>query len=69
MAHFLLLPYVIRTCSVIVRPANDLIAPIQNRMPVIRDRRAWPKWLGEQPQETEDILAEAMTGGPAAVEL
>ena len=47
----------VRTCSIIVGPANDLIAPIHDRMPVILDRSTWPKWLGEEPAEPDELKA------------
>jgi putative SOS response-associated peptidase YedK len=47
----------IRTCSIIVGPANDLVAPIHDRMPVILDRGTWPKWLGEEPAEPDELRA------------
>jgi putative SOS response-associated peptidase YedK len=47
----------IRTCTIIVGPANDLVAPIHDRMPVILDRSAWPKWLGEEPAKPEELKA------------
>ena len=42
---------VIRTCSIITTPANDLMARIHNtkkRMPLIVERQNWDQWLDRQ---------------------
>lgn len=36
-----------KTCTIITTDANDLLAPIHDRMPVIVDSDDWPAWLGE----------------------
>jgi putative SOS response-associated peptidase YedK len=49
-----------RTCSIVTGEPNALLAPIHNRMPVILSRDAWPRWLGEEeanPQELTALLA------------
>src|SRR4051812_41062122 len=35
----------INSCTVITTAANDLIAPLHDRMPVILSPADWPKWL------------------------
>ena len=37
----------LQTFATITTDANDLLAPIQDRMPVIIERADWPVWLGE----------------------
>ena len=45
----------IPTCTVITTDANEPIAPLHDRMPVILPEHAWPGWLGET-QATGDEL-------------
>ena len=35
------------TFATITTDANELLAPIQDRMPVIIEKADWPVWLGE----------------------
>lgn len=37
--------------SMIMTDANDQVAPVHNRMPVILPREVWGQWLGGTPQE------------------
>lgn len=37
--------YPIETCAIITTDANDVLAPIHNRMPVILHRHDWQTWL------------------------
>ena len=37
----------LQTFATITTEANELLAPIQDRMPVIIERADWPLWLGE----------------------
>jgi putative SOS response-associated peptidase YedK len=37
----------IKSCTVLTTGANDLLAPLHDRMPVILAERDWPAWLGE----------------------
>jgi putative SOS response-associated peptidase YedK len=43
------------TCTVITTEANERIAPIHDRMPVILPERHWPAWLGEVPASAEEL--------------
>jgi putative SOS response-associated peptidase YedK len=43
---------------------NEVCAPIHNRMPVILDREAWPRWLGEE-EALADELASMLRPYPA----
>ncbi len=47
----------IRTCAIVTGDANELLAPIHERMPVILPRAAWAKWLGEEPAEPTELQA------------
>jgi putative SOS response-associated peptidase YedK len=48
---------VIRSCTIVTTDANDLLAPIHNRMPVILAEENWPAWLGEVPATEEELTA------------
>ena len=43
--------------SMIMTEANDQVAPIHNRMPVILPRESWTTWLGATPQEAFGLCA------------
>lgn len=47
----------IRSCTVITTNANDLMAPIHDRMPVIIGSENWEKWLGEEPANDNELKA------------
>jgi putative SOS response-associated peptidase YedK len=47
----------IRSCTVITCPANDLIAPLHDRMPVVLAEEDWPAWLGEAPTTNAALKA------------
>jgi len=47
----------IRSCTVITTEANALLAQIHERMPVIIAPDDWPKWLGEQPANANELKA------------
>lgn len=47
----------VRSFAVITCPANELCAPIHDRMPVILAPAAWPLWLGEVPAGTDELRA------------
>ena len=38
----------LRTCTILTRPANDAVAPLHDRMPVILERQAESAWLDRQ---------------------
>lgn len=41
----------LETCTVITTAANDLVARIHDRMPVILDPEAWDRWLAVEPDD------------------
>jgi putative SOS response-associated peptidase YedK len=41
----------VRSCTIITTEANDMMAPIHDRMPVILGAEDWAAWLGEEPLE------------------
>lgn len=47
---------VVRSCTIITCPANELLAPIHDRMPAILDRTDWAKWLGDEAAKRPELL-------------
>jgi putative SOS response-associated peptidase YedK len=47
----------LRSFTIVTTAANDLLAPLHDRMPVILDQPAWPSWLGEAPAEADRLKA------------
>ena len=47
----------LRTCTIITTEPNDLIATVHDRMPVILGFEDWPKWLGEEPANENELKA------------
>ena len=46
--------------SMIMTDANDRVAPVHNRMPVILPRDCWSKWLTATPQEAFSLCVPYM---------
>jgi putative SOS response-associated peptidase YedK len=49
------------TCSIVTTDANDLLAPVHDRMPVVLPDDGWQQWLdpAESPEALEALLAPA----------
>jgi putative SOS response-associated peptidase YedK len=47
----------IRSCVIITTEANELVAPIHDRMPVILPPSAWERWLDPANQDLDAIKA------------
>jgi putative SOS response-associated peptidase YedK len=47
----------VRSFTIITTSANELCAPIHNRMPVILPPETWPAWLGEETTEPTQLKA------------
>jgi putative SOS response-associated peptidase YedK len=45
----------IPTCTIITTDANELVAPLHDRMPVILQEKDWPAWLGEVQASNDDL--------------
>ena len=50
----------LQTFATITTSANDLLAPIQDRMPVIIEKTDWPVWLGEAEGDPVALLRSAL---------
>ena len=46
---------IVRSFTIVVTAANELVAPIHDRMPVIVHSRDWRAWLGEVPADVERL--------------
>jgi putative SOS response-associated peptidase YedK len=47
----------LRSFAIVTTSANDLLAPVHDRMPVILDPHSWPLWLNEEPADPEQLKA------------
>jgi putative SOS response-associated peptidase YedK len=56
----------LRSCAIVTTNANDTIAPLHDRMPVVLEERDWDRWLDPIATET-DALGRMLT--PAADDL
>jgi putative SOS response-associated peptidase YedK len=45
----------VRSCTIVTGEANELLAPIHQRMPVILPEDAWAQWLGEAPAGADEL--------------
>lgn len=49
----------IRTFAIITKDANQIMAQVHNRMPVILEEADWPVWLGEREGDLASLLRPA----------
>ena len=54
------------TCTIITTTANDTMAPVHNRMPVILPPERWAQWLDPDMQDTEE-LARFLVPAPSSL--
>jgi putative SOS response-associated peptidase YedK len=47
----------LRSFAIVTTRANELLAPLHDRMPVILDPACWPLWLGEAPGDPDRLKA------------
>ena len=45
----------VRSFAIVTTAANDLLAPVHDRMPVILAPGNWPAWLGESAADPEEL--------------
>jgi putative SOS response-associated peptidase YedK len=45
------------SCTILTCGPNDVMADLHDRMPVILADTDWPKWLGEEPETEDELLA------------
>jgi putative SOS response-associated peptidase YedK len=56
---------IVRSCTIITTTANEKLAPLHERMPVILDRADWDKWLGDGPPTKRHDLLKMLKPFPA----
>ena len=49
----------LQTFATITTEANEILAPVQDRMPVIIEKADWPVWLGEVDGDPATLLRPA----------
>jgi len=54
------------TCTIITTTANETMAPVHNRMPVILPPERWAEWLDPNMNDT-DALAKLLVPAPASL--
>ena len=59
----------IPTCTIITTDANEAVAPIHDRMPVILPEAAWPAWLGEAEQSPDGLKGVLRPLAPEQLEI
>jgi putative SOS response-associated peptidase YedK len=53
----------LRSCTIITTDANEVMAPVHDRMPVVLDPTSWQEWLAPQPLDP-GRLAELLAPPP-----
>jgi putative SOS response-associated peptidase YedK len=48
---------IVPSATIITCAPNALMAKLHNRMPVILNEAAWPRWLGEEPATADELKA------------
>jgi putative SOS response-associated peptidase YedK len=56
----------LRSCTIVTTNANDTVAPLHDRMPVVLEERDWDRWLDPEAGDV-DALVRLLT--PAADDL
>ncbi|HEV8063458.1 MAG TPA: SOS response-associated peptidase [Acidimicrobiales bacterium] len=56
------------TCSIITTDANEVVAPVHDRMPVILGRADWEAWLDPSRSEAGDLMAMLRPAGTGVLE-
>jgi putative SOS response-associated peptidase YedK len=57
----------LRSCAIVTTRANELLAPIHDRMPVVLPEAAWDRWLDPTPAPTPaelDALTDLLVPAP-----
>ena len=56
----------LETCTILTTQANETVAPVHHRMPVILPPDAFDPWLGGEPVPLAPYPAHAMTAHPVS---
>jgi putative SOS response-associated peptidase YedK len=60
---------VLRSCTIVTTEANDDVAPLHDRMPVILEPRHWDRWLAEQDGDPSRLTPLLVPAAPGIVTL
>lgn len=58
-----------RTCCVVTRDANSMLASVHDRMPVVLEKEHWPVWLGEDMTVVESDVRALLESDPDSLDL
>jgi putative SOS response-associated peptidase YedK len=58
-----------RTCCLVTRNANSLLASVHDRMPVILEKENWPLWLGEKTEDEGEGLQALLESDSDSMDL
>ena len=53
----------LQSCAIVTTGPSELVRPLHDRMPVILPYKAWPKWLGEEAANENELRALLKHGG------
>ena len=56
----------VETCTILTTAANETVAPVHGRMPVILPPDAWDAWLAGDEISLAPYPADAMTANPVS---
>jgi hypothetical protein len=45
------------SCTILTCEPNNAMGELHDRVPVILEENDWPKWLGEEPANEQELLA------------
>ncbi len=57
---------VVETCTILTTSANETVAPVHGRMPVILPPNAWSAWLAGEEVSLDPCPTDAMTAWPVS---
>lgn len=57
----------VRSCTILTMPADEVVGPLHDRMPVVLPPDAWDRWLDRRLQDTQVLGAILRTAGAALV--
>jgi putative SOS response-associated peptidase YedK len=52
----------VTTCTIITTDANEQIATLHDRMPVVLEPENWKKWLEADPKDVQKLLVPSENG-------
>src|SRR5262249_32615644 len=58
----------IRSCVIVTTDANELVAPVHDRMPVVLPESVWAEWLDVENQDTKRLQKLLVPADPSEME-